>query len=53
MMRPLAHGGAAVLAGPGDARLAHTADESVSGEELSAGIALFRDLGLHFLGRSL
>lgn len=52
MMRPLAHGGAAVLAGPGDARLAHTEDESVSGEELSAGIALFRDLGLHFLGRS-
>jgi acetylornithine deacetylase len=47
-MRELAPGAAAVLAGPGRAELAHTGVEELTGEELAAGIALFRDLGLHY-----
>ena len=47
-MRALAPGAAAVLAGPGRAALAHTGVEELTREELSAGIELFRDLGLHY-----
>ncbi len=47
-MRALAPKAAAVLAGPGRASLAHTGIEELSREELAAGIALFRDLGLYY-----
>jgi acetylornithine deacetylase len=47
-LRALAPGAAAILAGPGRAELAHTGIEELSAEEMSAGIALFRDLGLRY-----
>ena len=47
-MRALAPAAAAILAGPGRAALAHTGVEELTNEELAAGIALFRDLGLHY-----
>ncbi len=50
-MRALAPKAAAVLAGPGRASLAHTGIEELTREELSAGIALFRDLGPYYSRR--
>ena len=47
-MRAIAPKAAAVLAGPGRGSLAHTGIEELSRDELSAGIALFRDLGLYY-----
>jgi acetylornithine deacetylase len=47
-MRALAPEAAAVLAGPGSIKLAHTGIERLTIEELSSGIALFRDLGLAY-----
>jgi acetylornithine deacetylase len=52
VMRALAPRAAAILAGPGRASLAHTGAEELTLEELSAGIALFRDLGLRYLSNS-
>ena len=49
-MRALAPGAAAILAGPGRASLAHTGIEELRAEELSAGIDLFRRIGLHYSG---
>jgi acetylornithine deacetylase len=48
VMRRIAPRAAAILAGPGRASLAHTGVEELTKEELSAGIALFRKLGLHY-----
>jgi len=47
-LRALAPRAAAILAGPGRPELAHTGVEELTAEEMSAGIALFRDLGLRF-----
>lgn len=48
-MRALAPGAAAVLAGPGAIEVAHTGIESLSREELAAGIELFRKIAQHYL----
>jgi acetylornithine deacetylase len=47
-LRALAPEAKAILAGPGRPELAHTGVEELTAEEMSAGIALFRDLGLRF-----
>jgi acetylornithine deacetylase len=47
-MRAIAPKAAAILAGPGRASLAHTGVEELTREELAAGIALFRDLGIFY-----
>jgi acetylornithine deacetylase len=47
-LRQLAPKAAAILAGPGRPELAHTGIEELTAEEMSAGIALFRDLGLRY-----
>lgn len=53
VMRGIAAGAAAILAGPGSITVAHTGIERITREELSSGIRLFRDLGLYYLqGRS-
>ena len=52
-MRAIAPKAAAVLAGPGRASLAHTGIEELTRDELSAGMALFRDLGLYYSRRNL
>jgi acetylornithine deacetylase len=49
-MRAIAPNAAAILAGPGSITLAHTGIERLTREELSSGIALFRDLGLAYSG---
>ncbi len=51
-MRALAPKAAAVLAGPGRASLAHTGVEELTRDELGAGIALFRELGLYYSRRA-
>jgi acetylornithine deacetylase len=47
-LRELAPKAAAILAGPGRPELAHTGVEEMTAGEMSAGIALFRDLGLRY-----
>ena len=49
-MRAIAPEAAAILAGPGSIRLAHTGIEKLTIEELSSGIALFRRIGLAYAG---
>jgi acetylornithine deacetylase len=51
VMRGLAPKAAAVLAGPGSIKVAHTGIEKLTIEELSSGIELFRDLGLAYAGQ--
>jgi acetylornithine deacetylase len=50
-LRELAPKAAAILAGPGRPELAHTGVEELTAGEMSAGIALFRDLGLRYAER--
>jgi len=47
-LRALAPDADAVLCGPGRRELAHTGVEELSAQELSAGIELFRNLGLRY-----
>lgn len=47
-LRALAPDADAILCGPGRRELAHTGVEELSAEELSAGIELFRKIGLHY-----
>lgn len=52
VMSALAPEAETVLAGPGSIKVAHTGIERLTIEELSSGIALFRDLGRTYAGPS-
>ncbi len=49
LLREYAPGAAAILAGPGDWKRAHTQSESITGDELERGVDLFESIARRYL----